>query len=268
MRKRKKQRYERYEFQNSPWTHDLTQRDLANLLGYTKTQLEALIRDKDNWVKREQKPIGGKMRDLAVPYGKLRSVHERIKFHLNKIKQPNYLFSPRKGRSQRDNAEYHVGQTQLLKLDICKFYPSTTSEHIFRWAYHEAGLRADVAGMLTHLVSVDGRMPFGSPISPVLTTLIHRPMFDAIKQICDTHSLRMSLWVDDLVISGPEVPGCIIDKIRAEIRRCGLQTHKIQYRNSNRPVIITGVPIEGNRVAAPVQFTKGSVLDMLPYVAK
>lgn len=251
MRPRKPPRYERYAFQDSPWAQDLTQRDLAALLGYTKTQLETLIRDKDKWVSRRTELIGSKMRNLAVPYGKLRSVHERLKFHLNKIKQPDYLFSPRKGRSQRDNAEHHVGQAQFLSLDIRQFYPSTTSEHIFRWAHHEAGLRADVAGMLVHLVSIDGKMPFGSPISPVLTTLVHRSMFDAIKRICDAHGAQMSLWVDDLTISGRAIPGTIIDAIRAEMRKCGFQTHKIQFRTGNRPVIVTGVPIEGGRVAAP-----------------
>lgn len=251
MRQHKPQRYERYALEDSPWVQKLTQRDLAELLGYTKTQLEALIRDKDKWVGRRTEMIGSKLRNLAVPRGKLRAVHERLKFHLNKIKQPDYLFSPRKGRAQRDNAEHHVGQAQFLSLDIRQFYPSTTSEHIFRWAHHEAGLRADVAGMLVHLVSIDGKMPFGSPISPVLTTLVHRSMFDAIKRICDAHGLQMSLWVDDLTISGCTIPGTIIDDIRAEMRKCGFQTHKIQFRTGNRPVIVTGVPIEGGRVAAP-----------------
>lgn len=251
MRQRKPQRYERYALEDSPWAQNLTQRDLAELLGYTKTQLEGLIRDKDKWVGRRTEMIGSKLRNLAVPRGKLRAVHERLKFHLNKIKQPDYLFSPRKGRAQRDNAEYHVSQDQFLSLDIRQFYPSTTSEHIFRWAHHELGLRTDVAGMLVHLVAVDGRMPFGSPISPVLTTLVHRSMFDAIKLICDAHDLRMSLWVDDLTISGRVIPGTLIEDIRAEMRQRSFQTHKIQFRTGNRPVIVTGVPIEGDRVAAP-----------------
>ncbi|MCW2351103.1 reverse transcriptase family protein [Sphingobium sp. B12D2B] len=251
MKRRRNPPYERYLFEHSPWVQNLTQRDLANLLGFSKDQLEALIRDKNMWISRRNEMIGGKPRRLAVPFGKLRGVHERLKFHLNKIKQPDYLFSPRKGRGQRDNAERHVGQVQFLSLDIRQFYPSTTSEHIFRWAHHEAGLKADVAGMLVHLIAVDGRMPFGSPISPVLTALVHRRMFDAIKQICDARGLQMSLWVDDLTISGREVRGEVVDEIRAQIRKSGFDTHKIHFRTANRPVVITGVPIQGGRVMAP-----------------
>jgi hypothetical protein len=245
------QRYERYEFDASPWTQNLTQRDLADLLLTTKDRLEGLIRDKDKWVGRRYEEIAGKRRNLAVPYGKLRTIHERLKFHLNKIKQPDYLFSPRKGRGQRDNAEHHAGQNQFLTLDIRQFYPSTTSEHIFRWGFHVAGLREDVAGLLAHLVSVDGKMPFGSPISPVLTTHVHRGMFDAIYAICQTNGLKMSLWVDDLTISGQVINGNLIEQIRAAIRKSGFQTHKIRFRSGSRPVVVTGVPIEGPRVAAP-----------------
>ncbi|ARR53186.1 hypothetical protein HY78_06885 [Rhizorhabdus wittichii DC-6] len=251
MTRRKQPPYERYHFDQSPWVQDLTQRDLAALLGWKKQQLEALIRDKERFIKREAKLVGTKMRNLAVPTGKLRTIHERLKFHLNKIKQPGYLFSPRKGRAQRDNAEHHAGQTQFLSLDIKQFYPSTTDEHIFRWAHHMAGLRADVAGLFTKLVAIDGRMPFGSPVSPVLTTQVHRTMFDEIHAICEANRLHMSLWVDDLTISGVFVRGAIAEEIRAVIRRHGFQTHKVAFRNAHRPVVVTGVPIKNKRVVAP-----------------
>lgn len=125
------------------------------------------------------------------------------------------------------------------------------SEHIFRWAFHIAGLRSDVAGLLAHLISIDGKMPFGSPVSPVLTTHVHRRMFDAIYAICQENGLKMSLWVDDLTISGLAVHGDLIDEMRAVVRASGFQTHKIKFRSGARPVIVTGVPIDGNRVTAP-----------------
>lgn len=248
---RSSKRYERYAFEASPWVQNLTQRDLAKLLGTTKGRLETLIGEKDNYTTRRSQRIGSKDRMLALPIGKLRTVHERLKFHLNKIKQPDYLFSPRKGRGQRDNAEHHAGQNQFLSLDIKQFYPSTSQEHIFRWAYHVAGLKSDVAGMFAKLVAIDSKMPFGSPLSPVLTTHVHRDMFDDIFQLCQATGLKMSLWVDDLVISGPTVSGDVLKQVRQIISRHGFETHKIKFRSGARPVSITGVPIEEKRVVAP-----------------
>jgi hypothetical protein len=246
-----KQKYERYSFENSPWCQDLTQRDLADLLGTCKARLEALIDHKDEWVVRRKEKIGEKLRDLAYPRGKLRTIHERIKYHLNKIRQPPYVMSPRKGKSQRDNATIHKGRNQFLKLDIRQFYPATTSEHIFRWAHYSAGLRPDVAGMFAHLITIDDKLPFGSPVSPVLATLVHRSMFDDIFDACNRRGLRMSLWVDDLMISGRYVPGELVSEVREIIRLNGLQSHKIGFLSGSRPVIVTGIPIVGDRIEAP-----------------
>jgi hypothetical protein len=251
MQRRKAPKSERYIFEDSPWRQDLTQRDLADLLGCRKERLEALIEHKEEYVVRRTITIGQKLRNLAYPVRKLRTIHERLKYHLNKIKHPEYLLSPRKGRSQRDNALIHVGQNQFLKLDIRQFYPSTSSEHIFRWAHHVAGLRPDVAGLFTHLVTIDDKMPFGSPLSPVLATHVHRPMFDAIHAACRRRGLRMSLWVDDLAISGRFVPGTLVEEIREIIRCNGFQSHKIQFRTGARPVLITGVPIVTGEIFAP-----------------
>lgn len=217
----------------------------------TKDHLEAIVRDKEDYIRRRSVVINGKLRNLAVPNRRLRTVHERLKFHLNKIKQPPYLCSPRKGVGQRDNAERHLEANQLLKLDIRQFYPRTMQEDIWRWAYHTLGLRDDVAGLFAKLVAIDGRMPFGSPVSPVLTTLVHRPMFDDVYGICERRKLTMSLWVDDVTISGAEVPGSAVEEIRGAIRAGGFQTHKIEYLETARPVVITGVPIVAGRVSAP-----------------
>lgn len=250
MKQPREQRYERYAFEASPWCQNLTQSEVADLLGTTKTRLEALLRDKEKFVRREAKVIGLKERNLALPVGKLRTVHERLKYHFNKIKQPDYLFSPRKGRGQRDNAGYHAGQAQFLKVDIKQFYPSTTSGHIFRWLHHDAGLLEDVAGLLVRLIAIDDKLPFGSPVSPVLSALVHRRMFDGIHALCQADGLRMSLWVDDLAISGPLIRGELLDGIRDVVRQNGLRSHKVSFRTGGRPVSITGVPIEGMRVVA------------------
>lgn len=244
-------RYEKYDFADSPWVQNLTQRDLAKLLGTTKDRLEKLISEREDYISRRPQEIGGKMRNLAIPVRKLRGIHEKIKFHLNKIKQPPYLYSPRKGRGQRDNASQHISGLQVLKVDIRQFYPSTTQEDIFRWAYHTAGMKEDVAGLFAKIIAIDGKMPFGSPVSPVLTSLVHRPMFDRVYDFCESEKLGMSLWVDDLTISGETVSGRVLDFVRECIRDGGFDTHKIEFQTTSRPVIITGVPIAENKVLAP-----------------
>ncbi|MCP8882815.1 reverse transcriptase family protein [Devosia sp. XJ19-1] len=208
---------------------------------------------KENFIVRREVKTGkkGKIRQLAYPESRLRGVHERLKFHLNKIKQPSYLFSPRKNRSQRDNAAHHLGQRQFLTLDLKQFYPSTTDRMVKRWFVEELNMYEDVAGLLTHLVTVDGKVSFGSPLTPVLCSLVHRGMFDEIASLCDTQGLMYSVWVDDLTISGQFVPGSLLTSVREIVRRHGLKSHDVKYRLGNRPVFITGVGVVGSNLVAP-----------------
>lgn len=252
---RRRNRSERYEIERSPFAQKPTQRDIAVLLGESRDNLRRLVNYKEQFIIRRPIKTGTgtkeKVRDLAYPNGRLRAVHERFKYHLDKIKQPNYLFSPRRERSQRDNAEIHLDQQQYLTLDLKQFYPSTTDDMVRKWLCQGLGMYEDVAGLLTHLSTIDGKVSFGSPLTPVLCSLVHRPMFDAIAEICDHKGLKYSVWVDDVTISGRFVPAEVLAKIRDVVRAAGMRSHDIVYRSGNRPVFITGIGVVGPKLVAP-----------------
>lgn len=246
---------ERYGIENSPFSLRPTKRDLAILLGETVNDLKTLSIPsfKEQFVVRRQAETGKKkkLRDLIYPESRLRGIHERLKFHLNKVKQPSYLFSPRKNRSQRDNAEIHLDQDVYLTLDLKQFYPSTTAAMVRRWFQDELGMYSDVARLLTDLSTIDEKVSFGSPLTPVLCTLVHRRMFNEIADVCDAYELRYTLWVDDLTISGRSIPADILDQIRQIIRKHGLKSHKIRFSTGRRPVFITGIGVVGHKLIAP-----------------
>lgn len=244
---------ERYDLSRSPFSQKPTQREVAELLGETRDDLRRLINYKEEFVVRRRIVTGknDKVRDLAYPVSRYRACHERLKFHLNKVRQPSYLFSPRMHRSQRDNAALHLGGLQYLTLDLKQFYPSTTDDMVRRWFRDELGLYEDVAGLLAHLCTIDGKVSFGSPVTPVLCSLIHREMFDEIARLCEVRGLHFSVWVDDLTISGLFVPGELVDQIRAIVQAADLKSHAIRYRTGNRPVFITGIGVVGSKLVAP-----------------
>lgn len=245
---------ERYEIERSPLSQKPTQRDIGDLVGETRDDLRRLVNYKELFIVRRQIVTGKKKkktRDLAYPVGRLRGVHERLKFHLNKVKQPSYLFNPRRYKNQRDNALVHLDQDQYLTIDLKKFYPSTNADMVRRWFRDELGMYDDVAGLLTHLYTIDGKVAFGSPLTPVLCTLVHRRMFDQIADICIGRGLRYSVWVDDLTISGRFVPREVLAQIRAVVRMAGMKSHSIQYRSGNRPVFVTGIGVVGAKLVAP-----------------
>lgn len=159
--------------------------------------------------------------------------------------------SPRKGKSQRDNAAAHLNQTAYLTLDIRQFYPSTTKDMVRNWCVDTLGMYDDVARLFADLSTVDGIVFLGSPLTPVLMTLVHRQLFDEIYEYCQMHGLAMSLWVDDLTISGSMITGEAIRFIREAIAKRGLRSHKLNIRTGNKVIFVTGVGIVGSHLIAP-----------------
>lgn len=250
-KRKRKAPYEIYDLSRSPLSQKPTQRDLADLVRLPKAELLRQRWYKETCVVRRTVEIRGKQRDLIYPNGPLRTTHERLKYHLNKVKQPDYLMSPRKGRSQRDNAAAHCNQTAYLTLDIRQFYPSTTRDMVRSWCINKLGMYDDVARLFADISTVEGVVFLGSPLTPVLTTLVHRELFDEISDYCNLNGLAMSLWVDDLTLSGPKITGETIRFVRDAISRRGLRSHKIDLRTGNKVIFVTGVGIVGSHLVAP-----------------
>lgn len=252
-RRRRPKDHERYKIERSPFAQNPTQRDVAALVRETKSDLNTLAKPnfKEQFIVRRTITTNGKERALIYPEGRLRAIHERLKFHLSKIIQPSYLMSPRKGRAQRDNAEAHLGSAQFMTLDIKQFYPSTTRQMVRNALMDHFGMQSDVAGLIAHLATADDRACFGSPLTPVLATMVHRRMFDLIADRCIADDLSYSVWVDDLTISGERITGNLRASVRQIVAESGLRSHKLKTFTGNKAVFITGIGIVGSHLIVP-----------------
>jgi len=225
-------------------------KDLADILRLTPKELTRLIVQRSVLYAFKDEVIGGKARSLAVPINEMRRVHDRIKDLLGRIILPDYLFSPRRGRAAVDNALVHLGRAEVVKLDVKQFYPSTTSEHVFQFLKHRLGMADDVAGRLTKICTINGRVPFGSPLSPVLCALVHDDLFSKVAERCELHGDELSLWVDDVTVSGDRVAKGLVRDIIRLIERKGLKAHKAQRSTARKGIVITGTFI-GPKGPAP-----------------
>lgn len=235
---------ERYPLESSPFYRMAKGVDLARILRVTPKELRDLIIKREACYYFREEEINQKKRSLAVPTGKMRVVHERIKSLLERIILNKYLFSPRRGRSSVDNALAHAGRRQFAKLDVKQFYPSTTDEHVFQFFHHRLGMVPDVAGRLTKLCTVNGRVAFGSPLSPILCALVHDDMFSRADSMSNQNDALMSVWVDDVVISGEKIDPSLLHSIHRVIASKRMRAHKSQRASLRRGTVVTGAFID------------------------
>lgn len=197
--------------------------------------------------------INDKGREIQQPLKWLAQVHKRIGNFLSRIELPDYVYS-QKGRSYADNAKQHTGNFPLGKTDISKFYPSTTRQMVWRMFTNEFKCANDVADILADICCYQQKhLPTGSSLSGRVAFFAARPMFDAASNIANESGSRMTVYVDDLTLSGPLVTKRLLVKVRQVVRRHGLRTKNAKTKTfpAEAPKTVTGAIIVGDNVCLP-----------------
>jgi RNA-directed DNA polymerase len=181
-----------------------------------------------------------KCRRIDNPSSALKLVQRRIKTALlDTVDMPPELMGGVKGRSVQDNVRAHVGQPQVVTLDMKDYFPRITNAMVAAALKHTFGCSHDVTWLLTRLTTYRGHLPQGAPTSTALANLVFVPTNSDIRGICARTRLRHSSWVDDLAISGRQASGALPDVIAALKRghfRLSRRKLKIMGRNERQEV--------------------------------
>ncbi|MGA1799277.1 reverse transcriptase family protein [Sphingomonas sp. 4RDLI-65] len=223
---------------------------LAKVLGTSLQDLRDLCALDLRYREFDIPKAGGKLRHCEDPVPALKAVHGRIASALSQIEAPDFLFCPVKGRSYISNAAAHRHNRAVRCLDIKRFFPSTPSRRVFWFFKTVMGLRGDAAGLLTDLATFKGRLPTGSPLSPILAYFAFHDMWAEIAAFCKSRDYVLTVYIDDVTVSGQKVPLSDLWYIKTIIRRYGLEYHK-EKSFIDRPAEITGVILRDGAVSAP-----------------
>ena len=214
-------RQKSYEEHDSPFFCLRSQKKLADLLWVSKSKMRALARDENLYFDFPKRKASGDVRIISAPRTDLKEVQKRIADLLQRIAPPDYLFAPVAGRSYVDNAAVHLGSHSIRLLDIEDFFPSCTANKVV-WFFHKRmQCSVDVAAIIKGIVTKNESLPQGSPCSPILAFLCYIDMWEEIAQIVDRANCTLSVYADDLTISGPVVPEASIWEIKKVLHKHG-----------------------------------------------
>lgn len=194
-----------------------------------------------------------KGREIQAPHGWLKHVHKRIGELLARIELPDYVYS-RKGRSYADNARAHRGDTPLIKTDISRYYPSVTRQAVFRMFVDDFECSVDVSHRLADVCCYkQAHLPTGSALSGRVAFFAKRHMFDEIADAVQGVGCKMTVYVDDVTISGAAATKTLLGKVRQTIRRHGLrsQVRKSKTYASAAAKSVTGAVVVRDEVRLP-----------------
>jgi len=225
---------------------------LAALLYSSVDGLNALGQTENRYRCWAEKKKNGGERYIEAPDDNLKKVQRRIADLLQRIQPPDYLMAPVKKRSYVDNAAVHRGAQAFCLLDIEDFFPSCTDKKAYWFFNKRLKCAPHVAALLTKIVTFRGHLPQGSPCSPILAYFSYSDMWDEIDAIVSKSGCSLSIYADDITVSGKTVYGRDVWQIKTTLYRHGHRYSRKKERHIvNKAADITGVIVSGNALLLP-----------------
>lgn len=161
----------------------------------------------------------GGLRRIDAPCDELKNALREFKTILESVFYASYhtsAFAYVKQRCAVDSVRRHQANKSrwFLKLDFSKFFPSTSMEFLTSMLYKTFplceyinqgyGYKENFERALS-LCFLNGGLPQGTPVSPLLTNMMMIPIDHEISKMCREHSPKLlyTRYADDMLISSP-----------------------------------------------------------------
>lgn len=205
---------------------------------------------------------GGGERLIEAPGAELKRVQGRLNYFL----QAAYFFEKSSAaygfivgvkndtdrRNVLTNAKKHMGKPYLLNIDLLDFFHAVSREKVVEiFQGPPFGFKRDIPDLLADLTTYQGRLPMGTPTSPVLSNFACRRLDEELLGYAQNMLWAFTRYADDMSFSSQQaIDADKIDSIRAIVKKEGfeLNQRKIKIFGPDQPKIITGLLVEKNEV--------------------
>lgn len=163
---------------------------------------------------RMPKKSGGE-RVIHAPEETLKQIQRRLNIILSRLYQPTeaahgFVLN----RSIVTNAQPHTSRKHVFNLDLKDFFSTIHFGRIKAvLQLSDYGLTPELAHIVANFCCFQGRLPQGSPASPILTNLVCRRMDNRISGLATKHGFTYTRYADDLTLSFDDVPADAIHKM-------------------------------------------------------
>lgn len=154
-----------------------------------------------------QMDFGNKVRKLYVAHPELKKILLAIRGLLREVDLPEQIVGGREGYGLRDFARPHIGRPRILKLDIKDFFPSIGHRLVYHRFTHRLGCSPQVSSLLSRFVAPDGHAPQGFHTSTDIGNLALLPIVERLQCLAQQQGFNLTVWVDNIVLSGGEKLG-------------------------------------------------------------
>jgi RNA-directed DNA polymerase len=238
--------------------------ELADYLKIERSYLAYIlyVKKTDNlYTSFEISKKNGGFRQINSPEKSLMNIQKRLadaiwmhQLYVWKIKnvRPNISHAFEKKKSIITNAAVHKNKRFILNIDLENYFDSF---HFGRVRGFFAGnsdfkLPVDVATVIAQIACYNGRLPQGSPSSPIITNLIGQILDRRLLRIAKEYKMDYTRYADDLTFSTNRnnfttYYSLLVQELTKEIMNTGFEVNnnktRLQYKDSRQ--VVTGLTV-------------------------
>lgn len=217
-----------------------TTRELATVLEVAHDRLVYHLRVSDNASSYESYSIAkrnGGSRNISAPKGGLKLLQAKVAYLIGSMISPhNAAHGFVLKRSIVSNAKSHLKSAFVLNIDLRDFFPTISFRRVRGMLIAPPfGLTPLAATCIARIACHKGRLPMGSPCSPVISNVLCRRLDQHLKELCKSLGCWYTRYADDITIStrSTTFPTDLADANHGPVRRVLLSPRLISVIRSN-----------------------------------
>lgn len=168
-----------------------------------------------------RKKSGGR-RQIEAPRDELKKIQRALVDRIFKELPYHNLIYPRYNRTIKDALFPHQSQPVVITLDIKDFFPSIRRAAV-RDLYRHFGFTEEVSSLIVRLTTYHGHLPQGAPTSPIIARHYSASFINKILSYLPVTGMQLTVYADDIIISGPVGLKRSVNGITRIARRYGLK---------------------------------------------
>lgn len=237
---------------------------LSNYLGYPDSFLKSIqLEFDDHYRVDSERTINGKKRIIVYPDVTLKSVLRQIdRKIMDRLIYPSSYQGGVKGGSILTNAQLHLRQPTVLKIDIKSFFPSVSSDNVKR-AFQRRGFSKNASAFMASITTVNNpfdHLPQGFPTSPKIALLSLEPFERRLYLLAKKFDWKYSFWIDDITISANVPLNRFINTIKRMLLEEGFRINDDKFKRygfatGRSKKMVTGL-IVNKKINVPKEYTR------------
>ncbi|HDM8083138.1 TPA: retron St85 family RNA-directed DNA polymerase [Yersinia enterocolitica] len=190
-------------------------RSIIDKLSWSRSRITSFARNAPNKYKVYTIPKRSSgQRLIAHPSKNLKLIQKKwIEILSDIFVSHQSAFAYKDNMGIRENAQHHMKNQYLLKMDFTDFFNSITPEIFFSICLKKEIIMSNAEKWLLQQTlfwnktkSYDGKLVLsvGAPSSPLVSNFVMFPFDEIISEYCNSHHIKYSRYADDLTFSTDE----------------------------------------------------------------